>query len=115
MSDLTDRLRSAGADMDAALERVVGDEELYETCLHLFMDDPGFSALETALKSRNYSAAFKAAHTLKGVAGNLGLTDVYDAAHTLVELLRSDVPEGTDLNGPFQDLLSARSAVEALL
>jgi len=115
MSNLTDRLRSSGADVDAALERVVGDEELYKTCLHLFMDDPDFPALEAALKCRDYSTAFKAAHTLKGVAGNLGLTDIYSAAHSLVELLRSDVPEGADLSGPYQELLSARSAVEALL
>lgn len=115
MSNLTDRLRSSGADIDAALERVVGDEELYETCLHLFLADPGFSGLEAALKKGDRSAAFEAAHSLKGVAGNLGLTDIYDAAHTLVEFLRSDTPDGADLDGPLHDLLSARAAVEKLL
>ena len=35
------------------------------------------------------TSAFEAAHTLKGVTGNMGLTPLYDAVCTIVEPLRT--------------------------
>ena len=41
------------------------------------------------LEAADYSEAFRAAHTLKGVSQNLGFTGLYMASETLTEMLRS--------------------------
>lgn len=103
MSELTDQLRAAGADMDGAMRRMVGDEELYGVCFAYFMNDPAFSALEEALHEKNYASAFDAVHTLKGVAGNLGLMRIYELTSVMVETLRGGEPK----NGDFDQLYKA--------
>ena len=49
-------------------------------------------ALEAALAAQNWEAAFRAAHTLKGVAQNLGLETLYKAAATLTDAVRGPKP-----------------------
>lgn len=112
MSELTDRLRAYGADMDGAMERFVGDEELFGECFSMFLEDAAFAALEDSLKKQDYRAAFEAAHTLKGVAGNLGLTPLYQAICQLVEPLRRG--EYSALQSQYEAVADARSAVEKL-
>ena len=46
-------------------------------------------ALQEALEQQNTETAFRAAHTLKGVAVNLGFTRLYHAAAALTEVLRA--------------------------
>lgn len=112
MTDLIGRLAAYGADMDAALERFVGDEELYADCFRLFLEDPSFPALDGAMARRDYAAAFDAAHALKGVSGNLGLTPLFNAVCALVEPLRRGEYGG--LAELYQAVLDARAAVERL-
>ena len=54
--------------------------------------DPCFSDLKTALSRRDTEAAFRAAHTLKGVAQNLGFSDLQRTASELTEALRGAKP-----------------------
>ena len=56
-----------------------------------FCDDPSFSELSLAMQEGNRQEAFRAAHTLKGVSGNLSFDRLFDSATRLTELLR---PEG---------------------
>lgn len=112
MTDLIGRLRTYGADMDGALERFVGDEELYADCFQLFWEDASFPALDSALARQDYAAAFEAAHTLKGVAGNLGLTPLFDAVCALVEPLRQGERDG--LEPLYQAVLEAKAELERL-
>ena len=95
MSALTEQLAGRGNDMAGALARFLDDEVLYGDCFRMFLEDPGFRQLEDALARRDASAAFDAAHTLKGVAGNLGLTALYTALSTLAEALRQGQMTGT--------------------
>lgn len=114
MSVLTDRLRAEGADMDGAMNRLLNDEELYATCFGYFMDDPSFAALGTALDSKDYAAAFEAAHSLKGVAGNLGLTRLYQLSGGLVEPLRHGQPGDAHLSELYAALIRERDALKLL-
>lgn len=114
MSELTDRLRAAGADMDGAMNRLVNDEELYATCFGYFMDDPAFAALGAALDSEDYAAAFEAAHSLKGVSGNLGLTRLYQLCGGLVEPLRHGQPGDAHLSELYAALIEERDALKLL-
>lgn len=45
-------------------------------------------AFYTAVRTQDAETAFRAAHTLKGVALNLGLTDLAEAAAAMTEALR---------------------------
>lgn len=62
-----------GIDYDEGVARFVGRSDLYEEFLKKFLTDPTFPALEAAMQAKDLPAAFTAAHTLKGVTGNLSL------------------------------------------
>lgn len=96
MSKIIDALRAWNCDIDGAMERFMDDEELYISCLAIVCSDNAFDQLASALKSGNITAAFEAAHTLKGVLGNMGLTPMYDTAIQIVEPLRAGNSEGCD-------------------
>ncbi|BAL00902.1 hypothetical protein OBV_37030 [Oscillibacter valericigenes Sjm18-20] len=115
MSELTDKLRAMGADMDGAMNRLMNSEELYATCFGYFMDDPAFAALGSALDSKDYTAAFEAAHSLKGVAGNLGLTRLYELSGQLAEPLRHGQPGDADLSGLYAVLVEERDNLKPLV
>lgn len=112
MSEFINRLVAYGADMTATLERFVGDEALYERCFGMFMEDASFAELERALREKDYTAAFNAAHTLKGVAGNLGLTPLYEKICQIVESLRHQ--DYSHLDAEYQAILAERTVVESL-
>lgn len=54
--------------------------------------DPTFSELKKALEEKDWETAFRAAHTLKGVAQNLGFEKMYKAVFALTEQLRGGNP-----------------------
>ncbi|MEG2731875.1 MAG: Hpt domain-containing protein [Clostridium sp.] len=89
MSELLERLERYGADVEGAMGRFLEDHDLYGTCFSLFLKEDNFEKLGIALSEKDYTEAFEAAHTLKGVAGNMGLTPIYDVICTMVENLRS--------------------------
>lgn len=86
---LKKQLMEYGADIAGINSRFLGDFALYESCLREFMNDADIPLLEQAVSERNYDKAFAAAHTLKGVSGNMGLTPCYDAVCVMTESLRS--------------------------
>ena len=53
-----------------------------------FPADGSFAALKDALARSAQEEAFRAAHTLKGVAQNLGFTALYEKASAVTEVLR---------------------------
>ena len=77
-----------GMDWDRTMERFGYDESLYLECLSMLLEDPNPGRLHSALSSGDLSAAFDAAHTLKGVAANMGLLPLHSAVSALVEPLR---------------------------
>ncbi|MEG0391553.1 MAG: Hpt domain-containing protein [Anaerovoracaceae bacterium] len=81
-------LSAWGVPMEETLERFVDDDELYVDCLFKFIEDDNFPLLEEAIKTENYDQAFNAAHTLKGVSGNLGLTSLSAVIINMVEAFR---------------------------
>ncbi len=89
MDTLLQHLADWGCDVGGALERLADDEALYITCLQMFTTDAGFAELRAALDKQDMPAAFDAAHTLKGVSANLGLTPLSAAIALLVEDLRA--------------------------
>ena len=82
------RLMEAGIDVDDALARLMQNEGLFLRVLRAFLQDGNFARLQEALAKGDVSGAFTAAHTLKGVAGNLSLNALYERVSGVVECLR---------------------------
>lgn len=57
-----------------------------------FINDPSYSGLCDSVKQGNPEEMFRLAHTLKGVAQNLGFVALYTPASELTELLRPGKP-----------------------
>ncbi|MCP1101422.1 HPt (histidine-containing phosphotransfer) domain-containing protein [Aequitasia blattaphilus] len=96
MSELLTKLTNYGADVNAALERFGGDASLFETCFYMLIEDENFANLGKYMKEKNYEEAFKCAHALKGVVGNLEITPLYQSISSLVESLRAQNYEDID-------------------
>lgn len=90
-------LKEYGADIDVALDRFMDDVELYRRCLKSFINDKNLDLLDVSLRDKDCKKAFFASHTLKGVAGNLGLGPMYDAIDDVVEPLRGGRCEGLEV------------------
>ena len=94
MDKLLTQLKEWGCDIDGAMERLDQDTELYRDCLQMFKDDPAFDALGEAVKSGDIQAGFDQAHTIKGVAANLGLSPIWQNVFPLVEIYRAGKTDG---------------------
>ena len=86
-------LISAGIDADDALERLMGNESLLERFLKKFLEDENYAMLVKAAGQGDGDGAFRAAHTLKGLCGNLGMDRLLAAVSKTVEKLRSHQAE----------------------
>ena len=83
-----------GADYNSTMARFMGKEAMYLKFQDMLFKDDNLEKLGTALEQQDYEAAFAAAHTLKGVVGNMGLTPLFNAVCAIVESLRKrEVPE----------------------
>lgn len=82
-------LAAAGIDVEDALGRVLGNEQLLSRLLGLFLNDTSLAALEDAIACGDETAAEEAAHTLKGTAGNLSIRPVHETAAAVCDLVRA--------------------------
>lgn len=88
-----ERLAAYGVDIPQTLWRFRENEVLYEKLLRCFVAEPGFTDLQKAVLQHEYMESFKIAHTMKGVAANLGLTPLYDALNAFVKTVRGGTAE----------------------
>lgn len=107
--EILDLLKEKGNDVDGALRRFVGNENMYVKFLKRFADDTSYPALKDAVEKVDLGNAFVAVHTLKGVAGNLGLTKVYEIATEMTDKLR--VRSDENLAADFEKLSEEYKAV----
>lgn len=82
------QMEGNGADVDTALNRFMGKEELYLKFIQKFLNDKNLESLQDCYKNDDYEGVFASAHSLKGVSGNLGLNPVYDVSAQICDLLR---------------------------
>ena len=90
------RLEECGADVETTLKRFMGNDAIYQKFLGKFPGDPNYAKLGTNIEAGAFEEAYKCAHALKGVVGNLGLTPIYEKVSTLVEELRTKAAEDVD-------------------
>ena len=87
---LKEVMEELGMDYEGVLNRFGGSSALAERILRKFPNDPSFAGLQEAVKTENGDGMLNYAHTLKGVAGNLGVERLYEACQNMVACLRAD-------------------------
>jgi CheY-like chemotaxis protein len=103
-----------GVDMTAGLRRVLGKRPLYLSMLHKFEAGQGvtLAAIATALDLQDANTAERLAHTLKGVAGNIGAGGLQQLAEALEAAIHGRHPRQEldarleELKGPLDALIA---------
>ena len=82
----------AGADVAAGLGRVAGNRALYLRLLARFVESQRACAdeIRQALEGGDPALARRLVHTIKGTAGNLGASALFDAAAAFESVVRED-------------------------
>lgn len=89
MADFRTIFEAYGGDYESTMERFLGNEAMYKRLLGMLFADENMAKLDQALRQGDLERAFEAAHTLKGVAGNMGLKPFYQSVCRIVEPLRA--------------------------
>lgn len=100
-------LKECYAAMEGDYEDVLSrlrSERLVQKFLLKFLDDGSYDQLCQTMEVRDYSEAFRAAHTLKGVCQNLSFTKLGASSSDITEALRSgNAEEAGSLIGRVQE------------
>ncbi len=108
-----DKLNSYGANTEEGLERCLNNQEFYFKLIDMAINDEAFIKLKDELENKNLDEAFKIAHSLKGVLGNLALNPLYELASTITELLREK--KNIDYKEYIDKLLTKREELVLLM
>lgn len=86
-----------GGNYDDVINRL-RTERLVQKFILKFLNDDSYPLLRKSMEEKNYEEAFRAAHTIKGVCQNLGLSKLQDSSSRLCESLRNGyTPEADPL------------------
>jgi HPt (histidine-containing phosphotransfer) domain-containing protein len=121
-SEFLNALSAYGADVKGALARMLNKEEMYKKFLVKFRADTSFSQLSGIIGSGfddNDTAVcekiFHLAHTIKGVAANLGLTAIANEASEICERTRTADTDKTGIGEHFFNLQHSYEELNAVL
>ena len=92
-----------GSDYQRALSIMMNDM-LIERMIKKFMDTNSYDSLIKAYEANDIKQVFSLSHALKGVAGNLALTKLYEVASELTEATRNK--EEADIDNEISKLKS---------
>ncbi len=103
-------------DTNDGLSRVAGNQKLYLKLLRQFSEQQGSAVgqISAALSQGDAPLAERLAHTLKGVAGNVGAKNVHVAAGALEKLIRARA-EAAQIDAATQQVDAALSPLLAQL
>lgn len=109
-----ERLIDYGFEIDKTLERFMGNEDLYEKFLKRFLEDESMENFKMYYEEEDMDKAFFSAHTLKGVAANLGITPILIPLEPLVEKLRAG-ESGEEVKEYFEKLKEEYEKVKVII
>ncbi|GHU44174.1 hypothetical protein FACS1894111_11010 [Clostridia bacterium] len=113
MEDLKPVLEGLGIDVDGALKRMMGSEALFLRLMKKFASDTSYEKLKEAIEKQDYEEAYRAAHTLKGASGNLGLNPIMVTAGRISDKLKNN-DSGT-LEADFAELTKVHGEIFEVL
>lgn len=106
-------LAGAGVQVEDALQRLMNNEALLERLLQKFAEDGTYPALVRAVEAHDAEQALQAAHTFKGICGNLSMHRLFDLAGRQVLLFRQNNREAAEAVMP--EITLAYNAVIAAI
>ena len=85
-------------DFKTPAERLGLDEDEYIELVELFLETGGndLKGLEEALSKNDATTAVERSHSIKGAAGNLGITDIYEKAKDIETQARENNLDGIE-------------------
>src|SRR6201993_1582852 len=109
-TDETSLPEIAGINLADGLRRLAGNRRLYRDLLGQFVAKEGGAAaqISAALESGDPKLAERIAHTVKGTAGNLGITEVQSEAQKLGKASREGQDSVAALLGTFATVLGTQ-------
>lgn len=105
-----EKLMMFGIDVNAGLRRVSNNKNLYMKILNKFVESNRTfeEDIKQSIKENDFEKTARIAHTLKGVAGNIGANELYNLAKDYelsIDKNRNET-EGTELLGEKFDVLN---------
>lgn len=85
---IKDLFTEVGTDIAVVMSRFGGNEPLLNRFIKKFPEDPSFAELKESIGTVNYEAIERSAHTLKGVAANLGFSRLSGKSANIVYAVR---------------------------
>lgn len=82
----------SGGDFNEVIGRL-GNEERVLKFLKRFDEEESLKVMLAALEDEDYTEAFRAVHSIKGICLNLGLAKLLESSSELCEALRNGKPE----------------------
>lgn len=109
--------REIGGDYEGVVSRLM-NERIVQKFLLKFPEDGSYDLLIRSMEEENDQEAFRAAHTLKGICRNLGITRLGDSSSRLTEALRNGRSQGCeallqDVRKDYDQTVSVIKAFEA--
>jgi HPt (histidine-containing phosphotransfer) domain-containing protein len=91
-----------GIDIPTGLKRVAGNRKLYRNLLLKFSRSQAeaVTEIQSALTANDTETAHRLAHTVKGVAGNIGANDLFEAAVAVDAAFKDEDREGIERGLP---------------
>ncbi|WP_195270691.1 Hpt domain-containing protein [Eubacterium sp. 1001713B170207_170306_E7] len=111
--DILEGLESIGIDLDIVLHRFSNNAALLERFLLKFPKDKTYSALKQAVEEKDYASIESDAHTLKGIAANLGFDLLSKRAAEMVDKVRAN--DYADLETIFEALSEEYEKIIAVI
>ena len=114
MSILIDKLTDSDCHVQEAMGRFLNNEEFYGKCFIKYINDKSFDELGEAIKAGDVKAAFGAAHDLKGISANMGITPVYNQVVDIVEDFRvGKIPDNA--LGVWEGIMAQREKMKKII
>ena len=89
---------------------IMMNDALIARMLGKFMTANSYAQIVSSYEQKDYRAVFAASHALKGVAGNLALTPLYELASAITEATRNS--DGVNLDEEIEELRKAYNLIE---
>lgn len=102
-----------GCNLEEGLQRVGGNHLLFKKLMDQFLTD--YSNLDIDSFTGKSDESIRLAHTIKGVAGNLGFETIHNSAEILEKIIKEDEEIGTSLNKLLTEIERVITAVNKSL
>ena len=90
---LLEELQTLGVDVEDGLKRLNGNEKLYTRLFGSFLKTLQANSVALDFDCTDYEETTHKVHTIKGTAGNLSITPLFEGYTEMLAMLRSGRPQ----------------------